>query len=173
MHKLFEYTVFFVALLLLQIFLFNNLNLSVFVHPLVYVAFIVLLPMETRPLAMLMLGLVMGVAVDLMSGGAGLNTIATLLAAFTRRRILLLMVGKEIVEQGGIPCSNVLGTGRFLRYAVMVVLVQCIALFTFEALNFSYFHYTLLKIALSSVLTLMLIYFAQMLLPSTYSKKSF
>lgn len=173
MHRILEYTIFFTALLLLQVFLFNNLNLSVFINPLVYVAFIVLLPMETRAVVMLLLGLVMGVSVDLMMGTAGLNTLATLFTAFTRRPVMMLMIGKETVGEGGIPGSGVLGTGKFLRYSTVVVLIQCIVLFTFETLNFSYFHYTLLKISLSAALTVGLVYFAQMLLIGTYAKKKF
>ena len=46
----------------MQIFLFNNLSLSAYLNPLVYVVFIALLPMECSPLAMLLNGVAMGVA---------------------------------------------------------------------------------------------------------------
>lgn len=173
MYRIFEYTIFFIALLLLQVFLFNNLDLSVFINPIVYIAFIVLLPMKTKPVVMLLLGLMMGVSMDLMMGTAGLNTIATLITAYMRRPVMMLMIGKEAVGEGGIPGSSVLGTGKFLRYTTVVVLMQCTVLFTLEALNFRYFHYTLLKISLSAALTVVLVYFAQMMLIGTYAKKNF
>ena len=173
MHRVIQYTIFFAVVVLLQVFLFNNLNLSIFINPLVYVGFIVLLPMETRPLAMVVLGFVTGMSFDLLTGAAGLNTAATLVTTYSRRGVLMLMIGKETVSEGGIPCARVLGGRRFLRYAAMVVLVQCIVIFTLETLNFRYFHYTLLKIALSTAVTTMLIYFVQMLLPGSYAKRSF
>lgn len=170
MHRFIEYGIFFLALLLLQVFLFNNLNLSVYVNPLVYVAFIMLLPMEMKPVWVLSLALLLGVATDFMLGTAGLNTIATLFTAFIRRPILLLMVGKESVAEGGIPCSARLGTGKFLRYATLLVTLHCIVFFTFESMSFAYFHLTLLKILLSSAVTIVLVYFAQLLLIGSRGK---
>lgn len=170
MHRFLEYAVFFVALLLLQVFLFNNLNLSVFVNPLVYIAFIVLLPMETRPVWVLLLGLLLGIATDYVVGTAGLNTIATLFTAFIRRPVLMLMVGKETLGEGGIPCSARLGVGKFLRYSTMLILAHCIVFFTFESMSFSYFYLTLLKIVLSAAVTILLVYFSQFLLIGTYGK---
>lgn len=172
MYRVLEYTLFFVTLLLLQVFLFNNLNLSVYINPLVYVAFVLLLPMELASVWVLLLGLAIGAATDLMTGMAGLNTIATLVTAFTRRQTMMLMIGKETVGEGGIPCSGRIGGGKFVRYASLTVLLHCLVFFTFEALTFSHFHLTLLKTALSAILTVVFIYFAQFLLIGTYGKKT-
>ena len=66
---------------LLQIFLFNNLSLSVYLNPLVYVVFIALLPMETTPIRDASgVGLAMGRRRwTATMGAAGVNTIATVL----------------------------------------------------------------------------------------------
>ena len=47
MYRTLQYALLFLVAALLQIFLFNNLSLSVYLNPLVYVVFIALLPMET------------------------------------------------------------------------------------------------------------------------------
>ena len=60
MYRFLEYTLLFVIVVLLQIFLFNNLNLSVYVNPLVYIAFVVMLPMEINRAALLLLGFLLG-----------------------------------------------------------------------------------------------------------------
>lgn len=172
MHRLLGYTFFFVVLVLLQAFLFNNLNMSVYVNPLVYIAFILLLPMELPTIITLLLGLLLGVATDFTTGNAGLNTIATLATAFSRRQILILMMGKEAVGEGGIPSSGRIGTGRFLRYAGVIAVVHSLIFFSFEAMNFSHFHVTLVKVVLSAAVTVTLIFFAQFLLPGTYGGKT-
>lgn len=172
MNKFLEYSIFFIILLLLQVFLFNNLNLSVFINPLVYVAFIVLLPMEMKSIWVLLLGLLLGVATDFVVGTAGLNTIATLFTAFIRRQTLMLMLGKETVNESGIPCSGNIGAGKFFRYSSTLIIIHCIVFFTFESLNISYLYLTLLKVALSAAVTIVLVYFSQMLLPGTYGKKT-
>ncbi len=172
MYRVLEYALFFVTLLLLQVFLFNNLNLSVYINPLVYVAFVLLLPMELAPVWVLALGFAMGAATDVMTGMAGLNTIATLVTAFGRRQMMMLMIGKETVGEGGIPCSARIGTSKFVRYVSLAVLLHCLVFFTFEALTFSYFHLTLLKTVLSSAITVALVCFSQFLLIGTYGKKT-
>ena len=82
MYRTLQYALLFLVAALLQIFLFNNLSLSVYLNPLVYVVFIALLPMETTPIRMLLAGLAMGLAMDWTMGAAGVNTIATVFVAF-------------------------------------------------------------------------------------------
>ncbi len=163
MHRIPEYILLFVALVLLQVFLFDNLNLGVWVHPLVYVGFIVLLPMEMKQGWMLLSGLVLGVTIDLLLATAGLHTIATLLSAFARRPLLLLMSGKETMGDGGVPCSARIGTGKFLRYCTAVILVHCSVFFLFEAFGVRWFHITAVKIVASTAVTVLLIYVVQLL----------
>ena len=109
MHRTLAYTIFFIVLVLLQAFLFDNLNLSIYIYPLVYTAFIILLPIQTPRIAVLLLGFAIGVAVDAVSGTAGLHTIASLASAFCRPMMLRLSIGKEEANEGGIPNSVKLG----------------------------------------------------------------
>jgi hypothetical protein len=164
MHRIPKYILLFIVLALLQVFLLGNLNLGVWVNPLVYVAFVVLLPMETRPLWVLLTGLMMGVAMDFLLATAGLNTIAILVTAFVRRPVMMLMLGKETVGDGGTPCSARLGAGKFMRYCAALVLVHCTAFFFFEAFGLHGFLLTLLKIILSTAVTTLLIYIVQLLM---------
>ena len=172
MHRVLEYAIFFVVLVLLQAFLFNNLNLSVYINPLVYVAFVLLLPIELSSIAVLMLGLLVGVTTDFLVGTAGLNTIATLFTAFARRQTMTFMMGKETVGEGGVPCAARVGGGKFLRYISVAVLLHCIVFFWFETMTFRYFHLTLLKTVASSIITIALVYVSQFLLIGNYGKKT-
>ena len=49
MYRTLPYLALFAATVLLQVFLFDNLSISVYLNPLVYIAFIVLLPLDTCP----------------------------------------------------------------------------------------------------------------------------
>ena len=49
MYRTLPYLALFAATVLLQVFLFDNLSISVYLNPLVYIAFIVLLPLDTLP----------------------------------------------------------------------------------------------------------------------------
>lgn len=164
MPRFLEYALFFVVVVVLQVFLFDNLNLNVYIYPMIYIAFIILLPMNLPSIVVLLLGLVTGVTMDFFSGASGLHTIATLATAFARPLPLLLFLGKEEVKEGGVPLPVKIGTGQFFRYSSVLVVFHCLVFFGFETLTFKYFYLTLLRIILSSALTILLVYFSHMLL---------
>ena len=163
MYRTLEYTILFVVMALLQVFLFSRIGVSVYIHPLAYVAFIILLPMEIAPLLLLTLGLLMGVTMDVFMGTAGINTIATLFVAFCRPTLLNLLAGKDEVKDGGIPNVNRRGSKNFIKYASFMVLLHSTVFFIFETLSLHFFYLTLLRILLSSAVTLLLVYFCQRL----------
>ena len=113
--------------------------------------------------AVLMLGLLMGVTMDVFMGTAGINTIATLFVAFCRPTLLNLLAGKDEVKDGGIPNVNRLGIKKFIKYASFMVLLHSTVFFIFETLSLHFFYLTLLRILLSSAVTLLLVYFCQRL----------
>jgi len=71
MHRTLPYISLFVVTVLLQVFLFDNLSISIYLNPLVYVAFVALLPLDTPPVVLLASGLAMGVTMDFAMGAAG------------------------------------------------------------------------------------------------------
>ena len=109
MHRTLPYISLFVVTVLLQVFLFDNLSISIYLNPLVYVAFVALLPLDTPPVVLLASGLAMGVTMDFAMGAAGVNTIATLLIAFVRPALLRTLYTRDDAREGGVPCAGRLG----------------------------------------------------------------
>ena len=64
MYRTLPYLGLFAAAALLQVFLFDNLTISIYLNPLVYIVFIALLPLDTPPAAVLGAGLALGVTMD-------------------------------------------------------------------------------------------------------------
>ena len=158
-----KYLLLFVIVVLLQVLLFNHLNLSLYVHPLVYVVFLLLLPVEIHAALLLILGFLTGVAFDLLMGTGGLNTIASLATAFFRPYILLLIVGKETIHDGGIPGSAHLGAAKYTGYSLIVILLHCLIFCSFESFPGTYYYLTLLRILSSTLVTAFFIYWLQLL----------
>lgn len=163
MYRTLEYALLFVILILLQVFLFGNIGISLYVNSFVYVAFIILLPMEIPGALLLLLAMLTGVTMDFFMATAGINTIATLFMAFCRPTVLSLLIGKDEVREGGVPNVNRLGIKKFFRYAFVMILLHNAVFFIFESLTWRYFHVTLIRIVVSSLLTLLLVYFCQKL----------
>lgn len=153
MYRTLPYIVLFLAVILLQVFLFDNLSISIYLNPLVYIAFVLLLPLDALPVAVLLCGLGTGVVMDYAMGAAGLNTIATLAVAFVRPWLLPVLYRRDDLREGGVPSSDRLGRRVFVRYLVILVLLHHTLFFTLEALSWAHLLHTLLRIAASSALT--------------------
>lgn len=143
--------VFFVAVVLLQALLFDNLMFSGLVVPLYYVVFVILLPVKIGRLWLLLLGALLGVVMDISMGSAGLNTIATTAMAFVRPFVMNISMGKDVAHEN-IPYGGAIGNESFLLYAALLVLVHNALFFGFESLG-SHLFYTLGRIVISSAVT--------------------
>ena len=163
MRRVLEYGLFFVIAVLLQIFLFNNLNLSLYLYPIVYIAPLLMLPSRTQPGMVLLCGLLVGVNVDLLSGSAGLNTIASLATAFFRPMVMKAIIGNEEVKEGVIPSPARLGRSKTFRYLLLMSVIHCLVYFSFEAMTLKYFYLTLFRIVLSASASAGLIYLTLLL----------
>lgn len=166
MHRILQYTFLFLAVTALQVFLFDNLQLSLYVHPFAYLAFVLLLPMEIKGPTLLLLAAGMGIAMDFFSGMPGINTAAVTAMAFCRPTVLRLFVGKEIVGDGGVPNAARIGTGKFLRYAAVLTLIHATLFFVLETLSSVLILFTAVRIAASTVCSLIVLWFIQLLFVS-------
>ena len=172
MHRTPSYILLFIAMALLQIFLFNNLAISSFFCPLVYVTFLVLLPLECTPILRLGLGLLMGIVMDATMGIAGINTIATLPVAFLRPNIIRLLSARDDMRDDGLPSPERMGKQLFWSYVVVMILLHHTLFFSLEALSWYHLPRTLLRILLSSAGTLLIIGFTERLFTLKLSSSS-
>lgn len=151
---------------LLQIFLFNNLAISGYFCPLIYVVFLIMLPLETPPIAMLGIGLVTGIVMDFTMGISGLNTATAMAVTFVRPYLMHLLSLREDVRDDGIPSRARFGKQLFWGYAIILVLFHHTLFFTLEALSWMHLPYTIFRIVLSSCGTLILVGICERLLAS-------
>lgn len=159
MYRYFPYFGLFVVSVLLQVFLFDNLSLSVYFNPLVYIAFLLLLPLDAAPIVLLLSGLLLGVTMDYAMGVAGINTIATLLVAFLRPAVARIICGRDNVRDGGIPSPRRNGKRIFLNYLIVLVAIHHFTFFALEALSWSHFLLTLLRVAVSGTVSVVFIWY--------------
>ncbi|MBP1668577.1 MAG: rod shape-determining protein MreD [Bacteroidetes bacterium] len=151
----------FVVLVLLQLLLFNNIRFSGFINPYVYVLFFILLPFDFSGSLMLVLGLAMGLILDLFMGTPGVHSLATVLIAFVRPGVLNLIAPHDGYDLNTLPRVSQMGLIWFVKYAAIIIVIHHLVLFYAEVFSFSHFFFTLLKVFLSSVFTLVFIVLSQ------------
>ena len=147
----------FVVLVLLQVLVINHIRLGGYVHPYIYLIFIMLLPFSTPKWQLLILGFALGLTIDLFTGTPGLHAGATTLMAFCRPSIIKLVSGNQKFENITEPNLGQLGGIWFFRYALCMVLIHHFALFFLESFSFSLMGQVLLRILLSVPVSIFLI----------------
>lgn len=158
MHRTLPYLGLFAAAVLLQVFLFDNLTISIYLNPLIYIVFLLLLPLDTLPVAVLGAGLALGVTMDFAMGAAGINTIATLPVAFLRPTITGMLFGRDNAREGGVPSSARLGERTFVYYLVVMTLIHHTVFFALESLSWAHALHTLARIVVSTAVSVFFIW---------------
>ena len=136
----------FVFLVLLQGIALEHVNLQGGLHWIAYPVFIVLLPLQMLPVALLVSSFVAGACVDLLCGIPGLNAAAATLAAFVRIVYFKIRPSKDALHDGdlsGTPLPFSMGWGKFLYYSGWVILSFHLAYFFLESFGFRHFFYVL------------------------------
>lgn len=151
----------FFFLILFQVLILNNVQLSGYLNPFLYVLFILMLPFSTPDWLVLILSFVLGISVDMFADTGGLHAAASVLMAFFRKPVLRLIAPREGYDVNQQPTIQQFGFGWFATYSGLLVLVHHLFLFYMEAFHFSEFFSTFFRAILSSLFTLMLIFISQ------------
>jgi len=153
----------FLILVVLQVLVFNNIQLSGFVNPYFYILFIILLPFETPMWVGTFVGFLLGLTLDIFANTPGLHAAATAFIGFLRPYVLRFMAPRDGYETGTFPRIFYYGFSWFFRYAAVLTVAHHVVLFFLEAFSFHSLLYVLLRIVLSAVFTVSLIVLSQYL----------
>lgn len=147
----------FIVLVFLQIGLFNRIHLGGYAIPLLYIYYIIKMPLDTNRSAVLILSASMGLCIDIFNYTLGLNMLSCTVIGFLRYFLLKLFSPRDVFEFC-IPSIHSFGKTLFFQYSSIVILLHQIVLFTTESLSTSSLSNLFLNIAGSSILTTAIIY---------------
>lgn len=147
----------FVVLMFVQLAIINNIHISGFINPYVYVYFILLLPFGTPGWLLLALSFLTGFTVDIFSHTLGFHTAACVLMGFARPTVLRFISPREEYQRDTTPGSSKYGIAWFLRYVVALVLIHHFLLFYLEIFRLADFFQTFLRVILSAFFSVLLI----------------
>ena len=147
----------FIALVIMQVLVFDNIRFGSYVHPYVYVLFVMLLPFDFTRARLLIDGFVIGMAVDIFSGTPGLNAAATVFLAFMRPYIIKITTRQSDIEGKNFPTVTEMGLKWFATYGILLLLLHNLVLFWLEAFSIKLLGLVLLETLLSSIVSLLII----------------
>lgn len=149
----------FILLVLFQVLILQEIPIGQLL-PLFYLYALLYWPINIPRYQVLLFGFVLGLCVDMLSNTPGMHAFATTFAAYFRPFLLKAFITKEDIENVE-PTEKSLGFATYWRYALSVIVIHHIVLFTVE--SFSFFEPAILlwKIFGSSLLTVILVFLAE------------
>ncbi len=163
-REIIRYFVMFVVLVLIQVLLLNNIQISGYVNPFLYVLFILLLPFQTPQFWLLILGFLLGLVIDIFGGTPGIHASAGTFMCFLRPVVIRSITSRENIDIDELPRIKHMGLGWFFRYTLILVASHHLFLFFIEVFSFQGFIHTLFRSILSTVFTIVLILISQYLI---------
>lgn len=161
MIKFHKYIIHFILLILIQLFIVNNIQVSSYINPFMYILIILILPFDINRSLLLVIGFLTGLSIDFFSDTFGIHAAATTLLAFIRPSLLNMISNRDAFESGSCPSMNIYGFSWFLRYLIIGTLIHHTCLFFLEIFSFTDLFHTLIKIfanLISSILAMLFYY---------------
>lgn len=160
MPLIFQIFIRFIVLVAVQVFVLDNIQFLGYINPSLYILFILSLPVKFPKWIELLLAFLLGFIIDVFSNTLGINTFATVLVAFIRTPLINLFTN---FDEGfnPTPSYKTFGVLNYIKYIVFSVLVLETALISLESFSIINVPSILLKIIMSSVVTIILILLLQ------------
>ncbi len=136
----------FVGLLILQIFLLDQINFLGYINPMIYLLFIILYPVDNNRWSFMFMAFAIGLILDTFQNTGGAHAAASLTLAFTRPVWLKLVYGESYLMKN----LKIIRTpiDRLILLLVLSVIIHHIIFFSLVIFNTSQILYTL-KLTLS------------------------
>ncbi|MCT4614255.1 MAG: rod shape-determining protein MreD [Marinifilaceae bacterium] len=147
----------FLAIIIFQVAVLNNIQFNGYINPYVYILFIMMLPVDIPKVLSLILSFVLGISVDIFCNTPGIHASACVFLAFVRPNILSLMAQRDGYENNSSPSMKDFGFSWFFKYTILTTIIHHSFLFLVEVFSLSNFADTLLRILLSSFFTILIL----------------
>ncbi|MEA3447077.1 MAG: rod shape-determining protein MreD [Bacteroidota bacterium] len=156
-----KYSLLFIICILLQVFIFNEMQIGRYFNPSFYLLFLLLLPFESPRWLLLITGFVLGLIIDAYANTPGINAAATVFVAFIRPEILNLFSPRDGFEPETSPRISYYGFTWFFKYTLVIVVIHQLLLFFLEAFTFRFALTTISVALVNSLLTCFFIILSQ------------
>lgn len=152
--------------LLYQVLILKNIVLFDTAFCFLYVAYLFFLPVESNPLALMLMGFTIGFSIDIFYDSLGLHAFACVFVMYLRNYYLSAITPQGGYDSSATPSIAANGMQWFLIYTGPLVFLHHAVLFFVEAGGFEMFWFTLWKIFTSTIFTTLVTVIVQYLFPS-------
>lgn len=162
----------FILLILVQFYVLDKIHLHQMVTPYIYFLFILWMPFSINRSLQMLLAFLLGFTLDSFRHSPGFHSAACVLIAYLRPFLINILIPQEGADSNyDEPSARSMGgVFPYMIYAGLLSLLHHGWLFFLEALEFGNFWYFIVKTLLSTAISLVLIFAAELLF---YRKQKF
>ena len=125
----------FIALVLVQVLVFNKLNFFGYINPLVYILFLYWFPIKQNRTTFIITCFFLGLCVDIFSDTLAINAASTITIAYMRPTIMRFVFGVNYEFQS-FKLNNSTKAQQFTFLALLII-IHHLVYFTLEIFSFS------------------------------------
>ncbi len=147
----------FISLLLLQVFVLNNIKFLGFINPYLYVSFVIFYPLRKERISFLTLSFLLGLSIDFFSDSGGINAFSLLLIAYIRLFFIRIIFKKT--EQDYLLFNlHEEPFGKVFNYVITLIVIHHFILFSLANFSTQNFSDVLINTLYSSIFTSVLFF---------------
>lgn len=155
----------FVLCILLQVLVFNRIILFHVAVPVVFIYFIIRLPINLKLPLVFTFSFFLGLIVDIFSDTPGVNALACTVISALRAPIYYAYMPKDDTTSRLTPGVSTMGLMEYGKYLLTFILIYCLLAFTIEYFSFADVKGIVILTASSTVLTFVILLAIDCLIP--------
>ena len=160
MYKYTSYIWLTLAVVLLQVFLLDNIDLgasiSILIRPMIFPLAVLLMPMEWKSIWVLLVSYAIALVLDLMLGGSGIYVLTLLPVALLRTTLLYATTRRSVESSDQSQLFARMRLDQLMLYVGVSLLIYHALFFFMETLSVAQFGRLVATILLSSLCSLLL-----------------
>ncbi|MDO9276356.1 MAG: rod shape-determining protein MreD [Lutibacter sp.] len=145
----------FLALLFLQVFVFNHMNIFGNINPMVYVSWVFLFPVRKKRSLFLVLSFLLGISIDFFSDSGGINAFAITFIAYFRLPILMAILRKPDIDYVQFNIRTI-STNKAVLFIATLTLIHHFIVFALEYFSFNAILSIISNTLLTSIFTILI-----------------
>lgn len=146
----------YLLIMVLQVLLFDQLQLWGACHPYIYVLCLLMMPITLPHSVDMLIGAFAGFIMDIFCNSLGVHMAACILLMYIRPYLIGVIVNDKdrLNEQISL---HAIGMEALLKYTVIMVLIHHLTVFSLAAWSWSHLGFVLLETIVSSTITILLV----------------
>ena len=146
----------YLLIMVLQVLLFDQLQLWGACHPYIYVLCLLMMPITLPHSVDMLIGAFAGFIMDIFCNSLGVHMAACILLMYIRPYLIgVIVIDKDRLNEQ--ISLHAIGMEALLKYTVIMVLIHHLTVFSLAAWSWSHMGFVLLETIVSSTITILLV----------------